>query len=101
MTPSAKQIELCDFMMELSTEHFSAGWAVGLEYTLWGWLQGVPSNRGVSAAELEELGTLSAEAGGWWRFAEKGEAADYDSFYIFEPLPMWREWYAAWQEARK
>lgn len=69
---AAKQLR--EVMSDLSEDAYCAGWLIGLEYDLWGFLcNGLPESESwgmseISTDDLVELRRLSEAAGGWVTF---------------------------------
>ena len=64
---------LLTLMTGLSEEHYSAGWLIGLERSLWAMVADPTSPRRFGQGEVTErqvtlLRLLSEEAGGWWHW---------------------------------
>jgi len=99
---SQAQIDLCELMMKMSQEYFSAGWIDGLEYYLWGILKGhhVGVKRQWKPEQFDELNRLSQETQGWWRIAEDLEEPQYDQS-IFMPIRQWEARYEKWCQLQK
>ncbi len=74
----AAQRALLVYMRHLSEENWSAGWLIGLEFTLWDWV--LRQRSGAEPAseferanipDTEVLSWLAEQAGGWWHWDEK------------------------------
>jgi hypothetical protein len=82
--------QLRDVMSEISEDYYCAGWLNGLEYSLWGMLEGCDRGFGfgsVTDAEIAGLRELHERCGGWWRW-EKGVGE------VFVATEEWRQFYA-------
>ncbi len=82
-------------MSDISEECYCAGWLMGLEFTLWQFVQDGPGEWGmgrVSAGDVETLKRLAEKAGGWivWR-ENVGET--------FVPMAEWLVEFAAGEAA--
>ncbi len=82
-------------MEEISQEHWSAGWLLGLEYDLWSfvglWRTGLLAKRGskfgmfeLENKTLTDLSELSERAGGWWKWFDDEQPGAY-----FVPMQEW------------
>lgn len=63
-----QQRELYELMSDISEDCYCAGWMHGLEYAIWGALQGGDRRYGMSemdAAKLERCRVLAKELDGW------------------------------------
>ena len=84
--------QLRRLMMEISEDHWCAGWLHGLEFTLWEAASCGPVTFGfapVSAGRCLELARLAELAGGWWRWSEALKDEEF--------VPM-SEWLAVYKE---
>lgn len=88
----AKEL-LLRLMEEISEDHYCAGWMHDLEFSLWRMTQGGPTAYGMYPVEpeiVERLRTLSADAGGWFRFVGKGLDSGPAFIATDEWLPIYR-----------
>ncbi len=80
---------LRDLMGFISEDLYCAGWLIGLEFTLWGMVQGDEREFGmgeVSVEQVEKLRQYADRCGGWWRWSDgAGE--------VFVPKDEWLEIY--------
>lgn len=93
LTPT--QRELANLMSEISEQMWRAGWMMGVEHELWA---AVTSQAGTGGrliptqAQLDQLGRLSKDIGGWISFDEEREET-------FVPLEKWIARHAKWAPA--
>lgn len=87
--------EVADLMSDISEEHYSAGWLIGLEFSLWRIVIGGPDvdrDFGMFAVEPEVVDRLRAPSdacGGWIAWSE-----DPVDGAVFVPLAEWEARYA-------
>jgi len=80
-----EQLELAEFMSELSEKAYNAGWMHNLEFELWEAMNNRKTKYGmlvITKQILETLIILSNKAGGWIIFDQKRE----------EVFLNWKEW---------
>ncbi len=73
---SKNELELDEFMSELSEEAFTAGWMTGLEYALWEAVISGPKSYGrldITNEHIKKLILLSENCGGWIYFDDETE----------------------------
>lgn len=90
-TEEAARILLPQIMSDISEETWSAGWLMGCEYRIWGYLQ--EESGWLTDEQRAVLEWLSEQAGGWfwWQSPEKDGP-------VFISRDAWLERYAAWQQ---
>jgi hypothetical protein len=84
---------LSDLMHDISEEHTCARWNTGLEFHLWGIVNGGDLSYGIALLtedKRERLRTLSEQAGGWWWWPD-GSLTD-----VFVVLAEWKQIYSAY-----
>ncbi len=80
------QLELANYMSQLSEEAFDAGWIEGLEFALWKLMNGEINQYGrlINNEEIvSNLTRLSNEANGWIVFDEQCEE-------VFVSFEVWK-----------
>jgi hypothetical protein len=96
-----KQRALANLMSEISEDCYCAGWMHGLEFALWAIATGDRKNRKygqgeVSQQQIDDLMAISAEIGGWIRWADDESdpglsAAEWGE--VFVPMDEWMRIY--------
>ena len=89
---SPEQVELADYMSELSEEAYSAAWMEGLEYALWEAAIGQRAQYGrltFSQEKRTKLRELSDACGGWIVFGEPSEET-------WVPAAEWERLFNLW-----
>ena len=70
-------LELVDSMSRWSEETFSAGWIMGLEYTLWD-----------NLAKYPEIKELHLACQGWWIWKQGEKFVTTEDWLIIKDLPV-------------
>ena len=86
-------------LSEISEEYYCASWLCGLEFTLWGMLEGAPRSFGlgeVTETEIATLRGLHAKCKGWWVWKESEDRLASGAVFVTDE--EWRAIVAAHPE---
>lgn len=86
---------LASLMSNLSEEKYSAGWIVGLEYSLWNAIKDADSKENetwdLSQRKINELNALSEEISGWVMWKDSANGLD-------DNRELWRRYFVPMSE---